>query len=200
MKKNDIETIKKELAFLIGQHLRSIIRLESDIATEFGELIEMDTIYHNENGKIAYDADGKALMKEQKAGRYSLQASCNIRLTRGNEIIVGKGDRFTPKAELENKFDFDWHTFDWDVLGNNHFDEMVAKYIGDEPSDFVVKKITVSKYGDLKITFTNGFALEFFVDVLEGLNWALFDHTIPKYYFAVTGNEIKRSDSSDSKE
>ena len=103
-----------------------------------------------------------------------------------------------PNTTIGSDSDFSWETFDWDVLGNNHFDDMIAKYIGDEPSDFVVKKITVSKFGDLKITFTNGFTLELFAEGSDdSINWRFFDGTNSKYYFIITGNEIERSKDSE---
>ena len=69
---------------------------------------------------------------------------------------MSKGDIFQPTFNKESEQDFNWDNFVWDVQGNNRFDEAVGRYFGEGPNDFVVTKVVVGKWGDLKITFTKG--------------------------------------------
>ncbi|MCL2353902.1 MAG: hypothetical protein FWC69_04660 [Defluviitaleaceae bacterium] len=199
MKKRDIEIIKKALSKLVGQSLRDAYRFAgASIHFGFGDMLEDDCFYKDESGKLARDESGKLLRRKSLRPKYALRNECAMRVTCGNEILFAKADIFLPntklmkKANIENDGIFDWKAFDWDVVGDNYFDEMIEKYIGDDPFEFVVKKIDVSKFGDLKISFENGFVLELFVDGSGGEeSWRFFDVFSEERHLVVLGDGIE---------
>ena len=123
-------------------------------------------------------------------GKYALHSECGMRVTCGKEILFAKSDIFIPSSELRNKEGFKRNDFDWDVLGNNYFDEMLVEYITKEPFEFTVKKIEVNKFGDLKIIFMNNFAFEYFLDRTDE-NWRFFEHSNLDSHLVIAGNEIE---------
>ena len=199
MKRKDIEIIRDKLSILLGQPLRDVFRFGgASLHFGFGDMLEDDCFYKDECGKLARDESGKLLKRKKLRPKYSLHSQCGMRMTCGNEILFAKADIFLPntklmkKADIENDGVFDWDAFDWDVVGANYFDEMIEKYIGDDPFEFVVKKIDVSKFGDLKISFENGFILELFVDGSGGEEiWRFFDVFSEKRHLVVLGDGIE---------
>jgi len=207
MKKRDIETIKKTLLILEGRPLRNFGRAGSLITADFGELVECDVACYDEKGKFALDNNGKLILKKGERGRYAFQIECSARFTCGDEILLAKSDITLPNTKLSEtqkiiidgmEF-FDWDNFDWSVRGDNYFDEMVSKYIGEEPFGFIVKKVSVSKFGDLAINFENGFALEIFADGSTGSeNWVFYEVDNEKSSLLVMGDGIEKTDGLDS--
>jgi len=202
MKKQDIKIIKETLEVLNGQPLRTLGRAGSLIVVDFGEFVETDMPCDDENGKLVRDENGRVVYKKGLRGRHSFSVECSMRLTCGSEILLAKSDITLPNTTLaqtqKNEIDgvevFDWDNFDWSVRGGNYFDEMVEKYIGDEPFEFIVKKIDVSKFGDVSIVFENHFVLEFFADGSKGSeNWCFYEvGTDPEKSLVVMGDGIEK--------
>ena len=162
MKKCEIELINKLLSKLVGQPLRKICRAAATVLMSYG------------------DDDG-----------YALHVDCSFRMTCGSRIVFAISDMFLTSTKLIEEDDFDWGSFEWDVIGNNRFDERVKKYFYDEPFGFIVKKISVSKLGDLAISFENGFELELFASGLEE-NWRFFECGDTDYHLVIAGGKIER--------
>jgi len=204
MKKKDVEVIKQSLSILIGQPLRSFDRAGSLVILEIGELVKKDICYKDENGKLARDEKGKLLQKEGFVGKYTLRIVCGVRLTCDNEVVFSQSDIYLPNTKLlytnlieGGDFDgcFDWDNFEWRIRGNNFFDEMVAKYFGAEPFEFIVKEIKVSRLGDLTIVFENGFILDVFANSSrESDNWVFYDAITEKNILIITGEGIAVDD------
>ena len=59
------------------------------------------------------------------------------------------------------------------MIGNNRLDEMISSAL----TGFILQKIIVRRFGDLRILFSNGFELEVIVDLSGGGEcWRFFKH------------------------
>jgi len=200
MKKHDLEIIKQTLSVLIGQPLRKIDRAGTFVRVNFGDLVEDWCFCKDENGKLVRGEDGKLIREKILSGRYALDPVCSVRLTCGDKVILSDSIIQLPNSQLQGNPDFDWDTFDWNVYGNNAFDEMVSKYVGDEPFEFVVKKVIVSKFGDLTITFANGLILELFANGTDDdANWRFYDikSSDEACNLVVVANGIEKNDETE---
>ncbi len=111
-----------------------------------------------------------------------------LRFTKHGNILCANLDIYEPKAELLNNPSFSYKTFNWDVQGENYFDEWV-KTEGQQLINAAIKQIYVSEFGDLRISFDNDIQLELFNNSLTEC-WRCFEddsdnHTV------VQGNEIE---------
>ena len=173
MNKKDMKFIEESLSVILGQSLRNITRSGPMIIIDFGELIEIDTLKLSEDGRIARDKNGKPIPIKEMRGQHGFNILCSMRFTCGDEVIFAKSDIFLPTEEISNKDDFIWDTFDWHTYGNSIFEELVSKHFVDGNfSNYIVKNIKITKFGDLIIQFENEFVLELFADGTEySENW-----------------------------
>lgn len=156
MKQEQVKIISESLKRLKGERLRGITRAGAMADFGFGDHVEKHTHRYDENKRLVPVAIA--------VPRLALHVDCCFRLTLGEKIILSKGDIFQPSNQIENDCDFSWEGFEWDVRGNNRFDEIVPSLLDEAAKDFVVEKISVSRWGDLKIVFSNHFVLETFID------------------------------------
>lgn len=190
MDKRDIQYISEALTVLKNQKLPRVIRAATLAEFQFGDYIEKE-FNHYEKGKIMST-------NRRMVPKLQLHVDCCFRLICGDTIILSRGDIFEPTSVMENDPDFDWDQFDWDIIGNNRFDEMVERYFTNEENDFIVEDIKVSPLGDLQIDFTNGFILEVFTDI-SGADecWRFFElgsdiHTV------ITGQGLDDDEDEES--
>ena len=115
-------------------------------------------------------------------GQYALDVDCPWRIRCNSKILLASTDMFEPASTHQHD-----ETFEWDIQGNNLFDERVAMLCNNEPT-ITVQSIELSSTNDLKIIFSNNYILEVFVcgstDVEQ---WRLFEHKESKDDFVVTG-------------
>ena len=197
MNKKDIKFIEETLSIIISKPLRDITRSGSMIIIDFGELIEIDTFELSEDGRLARDENAKPIPVKKIRGQYCLTPLCSMRLSCGDEIIFASGDIFLPTDEQFLKDDFVWDTFDWHTYGNSIFEKLIAKhFVDDDFSDYIVKSIKISKFGDLAISFENNFVLEVFAETSKySENWR-FGEINSTESLIINGNGIDRERSS----
>lgn len=137
------EHIIERLSGLLNKKLSAIGRAGSMLWLGFGELVPMKNF--REEIRNVYE--------------YALHVSCSWRLTDGKKIIVASRDMYFPKMGMSDE------NFDWDVLGNNRFDERV-NILGQEIKNNVINvdDLIVDKYGGLSVRFNNGHELDVFPD------------------------------------
>lgn len=125
--------------------------------------------------------------KRRKFGKFALDLDCPWRIrNRNGKLVLGSADIFTPSREHEQD-----ENFDWDVQGNNLFDEK-AKYLLQEKMSIVVTSAELSDSNDLTITFSNGLILECFVNLSSREEcWRLFKTESKSGDFIVTGIGIE---------
>lgn len=92
--------------------------------------------------------------------KYSIHVQCPWRITKNSKIILASGDIYIPSSNYQYTEE---EGFQWDILGNNKFDE----YIASEKiflQDLVVKNVHVDELGGLKIIFNNQTVFESFIN------------------------------------
>ncbi|MDR0221769.1 MAG: hypothetical protein LBI54_10255 [Lachnospiraceae bacterium] len=129
--------------------------------------------------------------------KFAVHIHGRFRITCGDRIVLAKNDMFEPSSKIENEPGFDWDAWEsdendgWDAVGNNRYDELCSRYFADEPLEFVVKKATVSRWGDLKVVFENGFVLETFVDNTGDIEcWVFFEDGGKGIFIEITGQGL----------
>lgn len=87
--------------------------------------------------------------------------------------------------------------FHYDEYSGSRFDEIVEqnfKPVYEQTQSFIVKKINVSKFGDLTMDFENGYRLEIFIDTSDPLDcWAFSEIGVPNN-ITIGGNAIVEED------
>jgi hypothetical protein len=180
-----MKLIQDRLAVLINQPMHSIFRESDEVFIDFGELVERDLWDFNEE-KV------KVCVGRGMIGKHTLDIECSFRFVCGDQVVIARSDIYQPTNEREANADFDWNSFDWDVRGGNRYEELVSKYFAADSPKFVVKKVTVNQYGDLKITYTNGFALDVFLESAEQECWRFFESGESDNHLVITGRGLAK--------
>lgn len=137
--------IENKLKVLKGQKLNIIGRASNLFWIGFGEMVKVP--------------QGKTGFKE--TSEYGLNVQCMWRLKQNGTILVANMDVYTPKSDT-----MDIEVFNWEEKGSNLFDLKVqglSKNLG----EVYVVKVEATATGDIKLTFTNNWILEIFVDVSD---------------------------------
>lgn len=128
-----------------------------------------------------YDYKGNEVTKSS----ISLHVQSTWRIINKGEkkIKVASSDMYTPNSNLEWSDDFNW-----DIQGNNLFDEKSKRWLGD---NIFVKDYKINRWGDLLLLFSNEDSLEIFVNVSDDSEcWRLFENNSNKDHFVVTGQGV----------
>lgn len=125
--------------------------------------------------------------RKRIVGEFALDLDCPWRIRNINGgIELGSADIFAPASG--HSLDED---FNWDVQGNNLFDEK-AKLLFPEGSQITVTAAGLSGNCDLTITFSNGLCLESFVNASSQEEcWRLFMPDLEHGDLVVTGVGIE---------
>ena len=59
--------------------------------------------------------------KTEEVAEYALHIQCSWRIVKGNKIVVASRDFYSPRTGLDDENEY----FEWDVQGNNRFDERI---------------------------------------------------------------------------
>lgn len=120
-------------------------------------------------------------------GEFALDLDCPWRIRNSSGgIELGSADMFAPASGRDLDEDFDW-----DIQGNNLFDEK-AKLLFPEDSQIIVTSVGLSSNYDLNITFSNGMRLECFVNASQEECWRLFKPGSEDEDFIITGSGIDK--------
>jgi len=187
MKKGEISEIIQGLSVLKNQKLQYGFRMGASGGFGFGPMIEAEGLVMTDEG-IAHGV--------KTVAKYALHIECMFRMICGSHIIFAKHDVFLPSSKIYTGEDFDWESFDYDVLGNNKLDELMEKYISPDSPELIVEDLAVNKFGDLKIKLTNSFVLELFSDASgDSENWRFFDFGVrDAKHLVILGDGIEEDD------
>nr|WP_325178410.1 hypothetical protein [uncultured Oscillibacter sp.] len=127
------------------------------------------------------------LGRKRILGEFALDLDCPWRIRNSSGgIELGSADMFVPTSRYVLDEDFNW-----DVQGNNLFDEK-AKLLFPEGSQITVTAVGLSGNCDLTITFSNGLCLESFVNASSQEEcWRLFMPCLEHGDLVVTGVGIE---------
>lgn len=169
MTTKNLHQIREALSPLIGQPLLKITRAADTICLHLGNLIEKRCAVRG--------ADGCFTVAPALVGEYALHVICCFRLSCGTSIVAAKSDLYQPSAAARAEFGEELpEEYDYDVIGHNRLDEIISSALTDL-TDFIIQKIIVRRFGDLRIIFSNGFELEVIVDLSGGEEcWRFFKH------------------------
>jgi hypothetical protein len=168
------EATKSKLDKLVGLNLRYAGRASNLFWLGFGE-------------KILVTRRGK----KEEVAEYALHIQCSWRIAKGYKIIVGSQDFYSPRTGLENENEH----FEWNIQGNNRFDERIESFIKDINEHTIVERVDSDEVGGLKIFLSQGYLLEVFPNTSEDDEysefWRLFNRKEGSPHFVVTGNGVK---------
>lgn len=177
MNKKEFNKTIMEISNLKEERFCQIWRGGSMAGFGFGE---------NLNSKIADKAkSGELALRETVAPKYAVHIEGFFRITHQGKIVLSKDDMFRPNSQMQ-KYDFDENNFDWDVEGNNKFDEQKNFFCD---INLIVQDIIINEIGDLKIVLSNDFCIEVFIDTNEDEEcWRFFEiGNSEKPHIVITG-------------
>jgi hypothetical protein len=93
----------------------------------------------------------------REAGGYTLRVYCAWRLTRGDAVVAGSADLFTPADPDE-----DLETFDYEAPGATWWDVRWRAYVDGAASAPTVMSAAGDAFGGLRLVLSDGAALEVF--------------------------------------
>lgn len=133
--------------------------------------------------------------KEVEKSTYALhiQSAWRMENRERKEIIVASSDMYSPKTGVE----YD-DTFDWEIQGNNLFDEKSQMWLKENQPIFV-KEYKINLWGDLLLLFSNGDKLHVFVGASDNTEcWRVFAMTEQSPHLLVTGLGYSVNEDNDS--
>lgn len=164
MNKKDVDRINSRISILKNLKVRQISRIGSMMSIGFGDEIVSKKIYKNDDGKLD--------VRETISSQYAIDIDGFFRISDAGEIILSKDDMFRPNSFLKNSC-INEEGFEWDVEGNNKFDENKESI---NRLNLSVQDIIVNELGDLKIVLSNNFLLEVLIDTNEDEEcWRFFE-------------------------
>lgn len=129
--------------------------------------------------------------KTEEVAEYALHIQCSWRIVKGNKIVVASRDFYSPRTGLDDENEY----FEWDVQGNNRFDERIEFFIEGINEHTIVERVGSDEVGGLKIFLSQGYLVEGFPDTSEDDEysefWRLFNRKEDSPHFVVTGNGIE---------
>ncbi|MEY2196806.1 hypothetical protein AB7942_29450 [Neobacillus sp. BF23-41] len=168
------EVIISELGKLVGLKLQYAGRASNLFWLGFGEIVEIIR-----RGRT------------EETAEYALHIQCSWRISLGNKIVVASRDYYSPSSE----WDGDIKDFDWDIKGNNRFDERIKTFIKDN-GQIKVLQIDSDEVGGLNVFLSGGYKLEVFPDSSDddeqSEHWRFFNRKENSPHFIVTGNGIEK--------
>ncbi len=184
MNKKEKTTIIAKVSVLNNKMLRSVSRAGTMISFGFGDLVESTVAQKTDDGKI--------ITKKADVPQYALHIDCSFRINCGDKIMMSQRDIFCPSSEKMASSEYNEDEFEWDLVGNNRFDEESRNHFVDTTMNFFVKKITISDVGDLTISLTNDFSIDVFVDSSENEEcWRFFEiGNADNSHLVVTGEGV----------
>ena len=149
-------TVYQFLDNLVMQPVRVIGRASNMLWIGFGEKVKL--------------LDDKG--KEKEVSTYALHIQCRWRIVNKErrEILLAASDFYSPKEDID-----DYSNFDWELQGNNLFDEKSLEWLIRE-SPIYVKEYEINMWGDLFLIFTNNDKLEVFITSTgDTEGWRIFE-------------------------
>lgn len=126
--------------------------------------------------------------KTEEVPEFALHIQCAWRLSTESKIVVASQDLFVPSSDWTEEDE----DFEWDVHGNNRFDERIRDFLNDADEDLFITEVEVDAFGGLKIFLSDRFVLEVFPDSSDESEysefWRLFNRRQNSPHLVVSGN------------
>ena len=162
-----------ELSDLVGLQVNRIGREGNMVDLEFGE----DVTVTGDSGE------------KECRGAYVLTAYCPWRIVNlaKNKLYLGRLDIFDPAERVEAAEDFNYNTFEWNVPGQNLFDERAPQWFAGLEG-VTVTGVQTDQFGDAQIKLSNGDSIEIRITATDGEECWRFVHTESDIGFMMLGN------------
>ena len=168
------EAIIKETDKLKGLKLRDVTRAANLISLGLGETISITRRGNTE-----------------ESPEFALHIQCAWRLSTDSKIVVASQDLFVPRSDWTEEDE----DFEWDIPGNNRFDERIKDFLKTADGNLVIIEVQVDSLGGLKILMSDSFVLEVFPDSSYESEdwefWRFFNRRQNSPHFVVSGNGIE---------
>jgi hypothetical protein len=128
---------------------------------------------------------------------YALHLQCCFRIRDREGLLVTNMEMYQPSTAIVNKPNFQIDSFDWDVQGDNRFDEWVKKLSPAISREITVVDARVNAYGDLTIYLEQNIVIEAFIDVSTDECWRLFQTNSKRHHFVMLGNGIEEDEEDE---
>ncbi|GGB43024.1 hypothetical protein [Fictibacillus barbaricus] len=129
--------------------------------------------------------------RTEETAEYTLHIQCSWRITLCNKIVVASRDIYAPNSEWDDLK----NDFDWDIQGNNKFDERIKSFLKDT-GRLMVERIEADDVGGIEVFLSNGYKLETFPDSSgdddDSEHWRFFNRKENSPHFVVSGEGIER--------
>jgi hypothetical protein len=164
----EIAEIYQYLDRLIMQPVRTIGRASNMLWIGIGERVE----------KLNYKGE------RRETSTFSLHIQCMWRIINKEkmEILLAHSDFYSPSKNVD-----EFKKFDWDIQGNNLFDEKSQKWLSQE-SPIYIREYKINIWGDLLLIFTNNDRLEIFISSSNDTEgWRILEAEEDKQHLVATG-------------
>lgn len=121
---------------------------------------------------------------------FALHVQSSFRICVNDKIIIANLDMYEPTIELQNKPDFDWDAYNWEINGNNCYDIWIQEFRKNNRNG-VVKNVSISNLGDLKIEVDNGMVIEVFNNTSLSECWRFFERNSDDH-LVIMGNVLEK--------
>lgn len=114
-----------------------------------------------------------------------VQCPCRMVDKEDRKIIFASSDIYVPNSTIE------WSmNFEWDIQGNNLFDEKSKKWLLSNEMIFI-NDYKFNIFGDLKLILSNGNIFEILINSTSNHEcWRLFEKNSNKDHFVVSGQKV----------
>ena len=171
--------------------------MREEIKTELGKLNGLKLQYAGRASNLFWLGFGEMVLVTRRKGteqlaEYSLHIQCAWRITIDNKILVASRDFYHPRSDWVEDSD----DFDWDVKGNNRFDEKIKNFMEDVKGKLIVERIASDEIGGFKVYLSKKYVLEAFPENSKDDEytefWRFFNMKDDSPHFVVGGNGIQR--------
>lgn len=171
--------------------------MKKEIKTALSKLLYLKLQYAGRASNLFWLGFGELISVTRKGetktvAEYALNIQCSWRISKGEKILVASRDFYSPFSGWEE----DNGDFDWDVQGNNRFDERIKPFLESVQGNIIVESIESDDVGGLKVFLSEGFVLEVFPDSSEDDEysefWRFFNRKDGSPHFVVAGNGIDK--------
>ncbi|WP_224771222.1 hypothetical protein [Metabacillus idriensis] len=100
------------------------------IEVELGKIMGLKLQYAGRSSDLFWLGFGEIVQiirrgRAEETAEYALHIQCSWRITLDNKIVLASGDFYSPNSEWDDLNE----DFDWDIQGNNRFDERIKTFL-----------------------------------------------------------------------
>lgn len=170
--------------------------MRAAIEVELGKIKGLKLQYAGRSSDLFWLGFGEIVQiirrgRTEETAEYALHIQCSWRITLDNKIVVASGDFYSPNSEWDDLNE----DFDWDIQGNNRFDERIKAFLNDNVR-LIVERIKADDVGGLVVFLSNGYKLETFPDSSEddddSEHWRFFNRKENSPHFVISGDGIEK--------